>query len=471
MTEAMFQKPNVKLIAYTQGKVGEYKIGPDDICAFSAAGCRDSRSLYQIILDAKNKLTSEEYQKEKEHYLNVSVGNAHLSVLDKANFEFSVEGLPRTVTLALCEPHFFSHLQQSQRFTSADKGCYFSENVKGTKLCEKTQKVLDQSFILYEQGDSSNIKMEDARYILPLGTKTNISTNGSAREFLYFDIMTEQETMPPIVRDTAKLMYEEITKVAPLISKKREKTREVLSFMPSSQLFGECNESLNNLIEKYNRPTKPVLIDTFDLDAITKKSMHRAVKERNMNELANLKSSGYVFLFPISLAGFHQGTRQRTWDHTVETAYDAVQRVAEYDNPTGPNDFSKYSLKHRVPPQLLHNEYGLDSYNQQTNKMFDLYDEWLDEGEPKQEAVNVLPHNLIIYDRVKIDMWNMIHSFRQRLCTTAQWEIRRITEQMLDEAIKKSPEYVSDILEEYIGTRCEIDKVCFESKPCAKFKA
>jgi len=121
----------------------------------------------------------------------------------------------------------------------------------------------------------------------------------------------------------------------------------------------------------------------------------------------------------MSLACLHQAIRQRTWNHTLESIYDAVGKAIAREKET----------RMVIPPSIRGSELNL-MYQKQHQDMLNLYEELLKGGIPAAEAIGVIPHSVKIYTLIHINGWNAIHSFGIRLCLTAQWEIRRITLQM-----------------------------------------
>ena len=119
-------------------------------------------------------------------------------------------------------------------------------------------------------------------------------------------------------------------------------------------------------------------------------------------------------LFRSSLACLHQAIRQRSWNHTLESIYDAVQDTLEDDD------------RMVVPPSIKRRPRFLRMYQQQHRDMLNLYRELVREGIPRAEAIGVIPHSVKIYTLIHVNGWNAIHSIGQRTCVTAQWEIRKI---------------------------------------------
>ncbi len=202
------------------------------------------------------------------------------------------------------------------------------------------------------------------------------------------------------------------------------------------------------MIKEHGYPKEPVVIDVRG-QKIIEKALAKAVEDEDLAELSNLKHSGYNILYPLSYASFHQATRQRTLSHSVESIYDAAKR-----------------RQFITPPKILYSESASIEYQEQVNEMFDLREELLADGISEQETIGLISHGTIGYDLIDIDGWNMTHYFTKRLCEGAQWEIRGNAKKQLKVIKEASPAGAREEIEKYIGTSCEIDKMCPEKNPC-----
>jgi len=431
--------PKVRLWVYTQSSDG--RVGPEETSVYGALGCFKERSSRGLFEKDMANLSVEGLAKKEEKIFKETSGRGHGAVLDQNFFIFEIEDLPRAATLFLCGPQYLSHLQQSLRRSDADRGFFLPDLVVSTD--KDTEDLLNRAFELYGEMKDNGIPAEDARYVLPLSTRTNIQTGGNARELMHLHDMSNREGVPLIVRDTVNMMIERVKEVAPMLMKKRETNYEVLAWCPSSQLFGMKNGSLDELIDKQGHG-KVFLLD-YSRVALPHDSVRKAVRERNEAELANLKHFHYTFLTPMSLSCFHQATRQRTWDQSVESVYSAVERGEII-----------------APPKILNSRYS-DEFKKFSLSMIEKYHFLTEKKVPKSEAIGVIPHALQVYDLVHVNGWNAIHSIGKRTCTQAQWEIRGIAEKMSGLISEVNP-----VLGEYSKPQGVIYGNCPEKNPCGK---
>lgn len=84
-----------------------------------------------------------------------------------------------------------------------------------------------------------------------------------------------------------------------------------------------------------------------------------------------------------------------------------------------------------------------------------------------EDARFLLPQAVETKIVVSMNCRELIHFFRHRCCTRAQWEIRRLANEMLKICKKELPEVFSDI-----GAKCDALKYCPEGEKfsCGKYK-
>jgi len=386
--------------------------------------------------------------------LKNSFGRGHGSIGDQSCFVFSIENLPRIATLQLCLPEYLAHLQQSLRRADASRGFYLPKAIKNSRLADKTKSILDGVFKFYDWAKGAGIPAEDARFPLPLYTKTNINTLVDARELCHIWLMSQDEEVPSIVKKVVGEMMRQAKEEAPDLFENFGFNYERLSFYPSSQLFAPENETLNRLIEKFRADRNVVLLGHMSPFSVNSSMLERAVKDKDEAELANLKHVHFEFLAPMSLACFHQATRQRTWNHSIESIYDAAKDALDWPIDRGV-----------MPPSIEKLSDLALEYETLHRDMISLYGELVNDGVPKAEAVGVLPHSLKVYDLIHVNGWNAIHSIGKRTCVEAQWEIRHIAREIAKDIKKVMP-----VFQEWAEPQCITYGKCPEIRDCGYYK-
>lgn len=423
-------KKKVKLVAWLQNP--KIRWDAEDSASCGARGCFSEKGSAKI---HQEEILKADYKKRKEKIFEETSGRGHGAVLDESGFVFSIDNLTRASTLFLCTPEYGSHLQQSLRRATAERGFYLPKTLENTSA----KKLMQKQFKLYTEMQTGGVPSEDARFILPLFTKTTIQTLWDARELMHLDFMSKREGVPEEIKDTVSQMVYLAKIIAPELMKDRGTNYEPLSWFPSSQLFATSNKTLDNLIDKNS---SLALLD-YSKIPMSESEIKKAVEERDEAELANLKHYHFTFLAPMSLASFHQATRQRTWNQSIQTLKSAVEN-------------GKYILPVTIEKTKFKDEYA--SLNKEVIGF--VYNNF-----NCPDVVGVLPHALQVYDLIHINGWNAIHSIGKRTCTEAQWEIRHIARQMAKEINNVAPE-----LGKYSVPQGKLYGQCPEKNPCGLCK-
>jgi thymidylate synthase (FAD) len=420
----MYEK-KVDLVAWLQNPDKSWDAEDPSSCG--ARGCFSEKSSYDIHIE---EFARNDYFSRKEKIFEETAGRGHGAVLDQAVFTFSIDNLTRASTLFLCGPQYAAHLQQSLRRATAERSFYFDKNSGGTKAKE----LMDRQFQLYTKMQEEGIPSEDARFILPLSTKTAIQTTLDSRELMHLYSMAEGKGVPDEVKDTVKKMYERASEIAPRLMKDRKTNFEVLSWFPSSQLFSRGE----NKLFKFKGFERTELADYSNL-VISAESIKDAIINRDEAVLSGLKHVHFTFIAPMSIATFHQMTRQRTLDQAVESLTDATFR----------GQF--------ITPPSINNTKFQENYEKLNNESI----KFVQENFENPNALLVLPHSLKVYDVMHVNGWNAIGFIAKRTCTEAQWEIRDIAKDIAKEIYEADPD-----LGKFAVPQGILYGKCPEKKPC-----
>ena len=427
---------------------------PQLLSVAGALGCFEEKSAAEIYKDIQAVVLSQGMAKIKPVLKN-SFGRGHGSVGDQNHFIFSIEDLPRAATLQLCSPEYLAHLQQSLRRASASRGFYLPEAIKKSGLSDETRRILSKSFLFYTSStQEGDLPKEDARFPLPLYKKTNIQTAGNARELSHLWTMSQDKEVPSVVKAVVDEMLNQAKETAPYLFEDFGFNYERLAWYPSAQLFASTNEELQDLIRKRGKDDDVILLGPPQVGIpITERGIDKAVKERNETELANLKHIHFEFLVAMSLTCWHQAIRQRTWDHSVEPIYDAVEDALNSED-----------RRMIMPPSIKKSDFSLE-YEGLHYSMLRHYNKLVKDGVSKCEAIGVIPHSLKIWTVIHVNGWNAIHSIGKRTCLTAQWEIRKIAQKMAKIIKKELP-----VLGKWAEPQCITYGRCPEPEDCGYYK-
>jgi thymidylate synthase (FAD) len=145
----------------------------------------------------------------------------HTSIIEHTSFTFAISDVSRSLTHQLVRHRIASYSQQSQRYVNLTEPTYvipplIAKNKKTKKAYEQTMQVIWDH---YNKLLEMKIPAEDARYVLPNATCTNIMVTMNARSLLNFFELRCCLHAQWEIRMLANKMLREVQKVAPLIFK------------------------------------------------------------------------------------------------------------------------------------------------------------------------------------------------------------------------------------------------------------
>ena len=113
-----------------------------------------------------------------------------------------------------------------------------------------------------------------------------------------------------------------------------------------------------------------------------------------------------------------------------------------------------------VIPYTIKGEYR-DKYEKMIDNIFSFYKEMVDNGIPKEDARYILPNATYTTIVMTMNFRELYHTASLRLCFRAQWEIRRMFEEIAKEVSKADP-----FLGGMLVPTCKILGYCPEEKTC-----
>ena len=147
------------------------------------------------------------------------VKKGHGSVLEHCCFTFSVEGISRACSHQLVRHRIASYSQQSQRYVNGEKfGYVIPDKIKDNPELLKIYKDhMMETMNTYRCLVAAGVPKEDARFILPNATTTNIVVTMNARELLHFIELRSSPRAQWEIRELAHEMLVQLKEVAPVI--------------------------------------------------------------------------------------------------------------------------------------------------------------------------------------------------------------------------------------------------------------
>lgn len=113
-------------------------------------------------------------------------------------------------------------------------------------------------------------------------------------------------------------------------------------------------------------------------------------------------------------------------------------RIASYSQQSQ-RYVSEHDFEAVVPPSIAADKQAQARFAAVMSQIRAAYDELVDLGIPKEDARYVLANATETKVVVTMNARALLHFFALRCCTRAQWEIRRLAEDMLQEARRVAP--------------------------------
>lgn len=119
-----------------------------------------------------------------------------------------------------------------------------------------------------------------------------------------------------------------------------------------------------------------------------------------------------------------------------------------------------------VPETIQSNEETYKKYAHLMDTISNVYKELQGAGVPNEDARMILPNACVTTIELSVNLRELIHICNERLCVRAQWEIRKLVNEMVKEVLKVMPE-----LEPYLVPKCMAHSVpyCTEHNSCGRF--
>ncbi len=192
---------------------------PERVCAMAMKSCKTEDPAHMMEMTGDVVVRMIKSAKKVKHF----------SVLEHANFTFSIGGVSRALTHQLVRHRLASYSQQSQRYVKMDKPTYvMPPKIKElppqegrswvkTTPAELFDLAMQDAWDTYNRLVSVGVKPEDARFVLPNACTTNIVVTMNARELLHFFHLRCSKDAQWEIRNMANKMLEQCRAVAPTI--------------------------------------------------------------------------------------------------------------------------------------------------------------------------------------------------------------------------------------------------------------
>lgn len=400
---------------------GENIRTPETLSAAYARISRSEKSVERLREEACRGV-----QKARKSNEKIIFGLGHASVAEHAVFNFDIIDISRYLTEMLQHHRLASFTEKSQRYVKFNKNFYIPSQIRGTKLENEFESFCRECFEQYssiiDRCHSAEIEKdkinEDARYVLPLSTYTQMGMTVNGRTLEYMIAVLNSRDMPE-ARDLGHALYSKVSKLAPSIIKYTE-GREHLRHRIDSQGNGTFDIELLDYTPNANRDVAAMHLfeSGIEYSRAVEKARSREVRQSVFKDIFShmemwdrpprvFEHSKFTFGLSLSASAYAQLKRHRMSSQTVQ-AYN-------------------FSEKPVIPGTLT--AAGADSIIHEMHEKSVLMAEKL--GNVSQSimpyaALNSTGRNVIITMNAR----EIYHFSRLRSDRHAQWEIRDISDRI-----------------------------------------
>lgn len=205
----------VKLLAFTPW--------PEYVCYIASRTCRST--VGPIEMHDTHAQTPEMIAS----HIRARLKDGHTSVFEHVSFTFGIEGISRTCSHQLVRHRIgCSYSQQSQRYTPMEQEdnlndmyvipeSFIPKGLGGCTAMQKLKGYLRFGMSLYNDMIKAGIPKEDARFVLPQATTTNLMVTMNGRSLLHFFSLRLDKSAQWEIQLLAQKMLEAVKEVAPLL--------------------------------------------------------------------------------------------------------------------------------------------------------------------------------------------------------------------------------------------------------------
>lgn len=182
----------------------------------------------QFLKDIKTNAT-----KKSSKYLQKIIKSGHLSIIEHNSFVFYISGISRVCSHQLVRKRIASFSQQSQRYVNAENfNVIIPDTIKNSEFHDEYKNISESLFSFYQKMINKKIPKEDARYILPNATTTQLVVTMNAHALIEFFARRVCTRAQKEIRNLAIKMLIEVKKVAPIIFKEAGAYCEFFGYCP-----------------------------------------------------------------------------------------------------------------------------------------------------------------------------------------------------------------------------------------------
>jgi thymidylate synthase (FAD) len=172
----------------------------------------------------------------KEEFIQTIIETGHHSVLEHVSFTFSIKGVSRALLAQLTRHRFFSFSVASQRYINHENFEYVTPaSILTDEALLSDYHSLMRNINSFYKKAMKIIPKEDARFILPNATTTDLIATVNLRELIHFCNLRLCIKAQWEIRDMAKAMKFEVNSVSEFLAS---------TLNPNCANNGKCKEKI-----------------------------------------------------------------------------------------------------------------------------------------------------------------------------------------------------------------------------------
>ncbi len=388
----------------------------------------------------------------KEKNLNLIkkvVASGHKTVLEHHYFNLAFNNVSIFVEQFLIEFRLASYTIKSGRYVNFSNAGFNLPNEFSDEQKKLLKKHYKNMFKFYDKFVSMGVPVEDARFILPYGLKTNIYMSLNARELIHVIC-----TM--IYGRGSK--YSEI-KALGLQLKKQFETQYPNFIEDNAKYYTDDFSSVLNIEAK---PAK-------NIEYVTQKATLLSYSENASKALEEIaKTTGYEhFDFKLALKDDKLAKMLEHFNYTFKVENFALIILKHYTRhrmqslSTQPISVMTSSNKFIIPESIEKNPELKTDFENCIKENRRVFNKLVADGVSPNLLIYVTPHATAIDFVSTLNARELLHLSNLRTCNRAQWTIRYLVTDMLKSLKKVDPEMFKGY-----GPSCYTFGVCPEGRLC-----
>ena len=140
----------------------------------------------------------------------------HMSPLEFATATFYLEGISRSCLAQLTRHRMASFMVRSMRYVKQDpEETVYPPTIEGSNKKELFKDSVEKAHETYKELLDAGVPKEDARFVLPIGAKTDLYIKANFREYRHIIEIRHTEEAQWEIRSLASEMLEDLHEIAP----------------------------------------------------------------------------------------------------------------------------------------------------------------------------------------------------------------------------------------------------------------